>query len=75
MIVPPVTPVRASAKSAASTPVTDSLKVTVQLTEAAAVGEAAARVIDTTDGGVASAATGPASADVVVQPAKVATTR
>ena len=49
----PVT-VGESEKSAASTPVTDSLKVTVQLTLAALVGVAPARLIEVTVGAVLS---------------------
>ena len=41
-------------KSLVSTPVTDSLKTTVQLTVAAFVGEVAARLIDVTVGAVVS---------------------
>ncbi|MDP1847467.1 MAG: hypothetical protein Q8K79_06720 [Solirubrobacteraceae bacterium] len=78
LIAPPVRgAVRASAKSAASTPATASLKVTVQLALVALLGLAAARVIELTVGAVlsTSTSTGPDSPDVAVQEAKRATTR
>ena len=46
----PVTPLATSAKSPASTPVTASEKVTVQLTEAAAVDAGPMRLMETTVG-------------------------
>src|SRR4051794_19486694 len=54
VIAGPVKPLFASAKSVVSTPVTDSEKVTVQLTLAAFVGEPAVRLIEETAGGVES---------------------
>ena len=54
-IEPPLTPPpRTSAKSAASTPLTASLKVTVQRSVVAFVGSASARSIDRTVGAVVS---------------------
>jgi hypothetical protein len=47
-------PVEASAKSLASTPVTDSLNVTVQETLVALVGDEMSRLIEETLGGVLS---------------------
>jgi hypothetical protein len=65
-----------SVKSPVSTPLTVSLKVTVQRTVAAEVGLASARTIDVTVGGVASAATttGALGALVAVQDRNTAVT-
>ena len=76
VIAPPATPPeRTSAKSPASTPVTDALKVTVHVTVPALVGLAAARATDRTVGGVIVTVTGPAAAELTHQVARVATTR
>ena len=53
----PPEPLRTSVKLCARTPVTASLKVTVHVTVAALVGEAAARTIDVTLGAVVSSVT------------------
>ena len=74
LIEVPVTPAGASAKSVASTPVTDSLKVTVKCTLAAAVGSASARLMETTVGAVLSIVkTAPVNGAVKALPAASST--
>src|SRR4051812_33143886 len=71
----PVTPVGVSAKSPASTPVTASEKVTVQLTELALVGLEPTRTIEETVGAVVSLVTLTTSLAPVLVAASVTHTR